>query len=232
MPWIRSDSNLPRHPKILCLKTLLGVDLEVVIGRLHFLWWWCLDYALDGDLSKHDPKVIESSCRIPLKTLYKAGFVDSQPYRRIHGWWELQGNYLQLRFKDQPDKWKRIKEMYENDLPMSIHRRDLRSNTPHNDKDVDLIPKRTDVANGRTLIKEKESARVAASPPLALTKVDESDMAEFGHEDFKKAGWINSEKPAEDDSFGWAHFNRAMTEVERVQSKTREKFHAQKKHWN
>lgn len=167
MPWIRSDSNLPRHPKTLLLKTLLGVDLEVVIGRLHFLWWWCLDYALDGDLSKHDPKVIESSCHMPLKTLYKAGFVDSRPYRRIHGWWELQGNYLQLRFKDQPDKWKRIKEMYEKDLPMSTHRRDLRSNTPHNDKDVDLITKRTDVANGRTLIKEDARADAPGGAPLA-----------------------------------------------------------------
>lgn len=80
------------------------------------------------------------------------------------------------------------------------------------------------------------SARSGPSAPLApvrgLTKVVADDMPEFNHEDFVKAGWISSDRPGDDNTFAWDHFNRAMTEVERVQSKTREKFFAQKKHWN
>lgn len=92
--------------------------------------------------------------------------------------------------------------------------------------------KRRDVTS-TSFSSPKPPARSGPSAPLAgLTKVDQEDMPEFDHEDFKMAGWINSAKPDDSDSFGWDHFNRAMTEVERVQSKTREKYYAQKKHWN
>lgn len=75
------------------------------------------------------------------------------------------------------------------------------------------------------------NARSGPSAPLAsvqdLTKVD---MPDFDHEDFLKVGWISSEMPTSD--FNWSHFDRAMTNEERVQTKMREKFYAQKKHWN
>lgn len=238
MPWIRSESNLSRHPKTLALKSMLNIEMDALIGRLHFLWWWTLEYALDGDLSRKEPKVIEEACRVPLKMLVRAGFVDARPYRRIHDWWDNQGNYLKLRFKDSPDKWMQIRDLYQRKEHQSIPSSKGSSNTTRIPVDVDLIPKRTDVANGRTDVDlTKTRSRPApggasATRDMGLTKVEADDMPEFDHEDFKKAGWINSERPAESDSFAWDHFNRAMNEVERVQSKTREKFFAQKKHWN
>lgn len=33
---------------------MLGVSTATVIGHLHYLWWWALDYAPDGDLSQVD----------------------------------------------------------------------------------------------------------------------------------------------------------------------------------
>ena len=237
MSWIRSESGLPRHPKTLLLKKLLGVELDVVIGRIHLLWWWCLEYAIDGDLSKKEPKVIQESCQIPLKFLIKSGFVDSRPYRRIHDWWENQGSYLQSRFNKTPDKWQRIKYLYERQEDGSQDRSTMGPRMGvRNRTDVQTYG-RTDKQDVRTDVdlKKKEASRPApggASAPLGLTKVEADDMPEFDHEDFKKAGWISSERPGDDNQFAWAHFDRAMTNEERVQSKMREKFVSQKKHWN
>lgn len=154
MSWIRSESNLPRHPKTLALKGMLNIEMDALIGRLHFLWWWCLDYAIDGDLSKKEAKVIEDACQIPLKYLIRAGFIDSRPYRRIHSWYEIQGNYLRARFKDTPEKWQRIKQLYENDEPMSLQRLSRMGNNPSKESrtptDVQNRTERTDVRNVRT----------------------------------------------------------------------------------
>lgn len=166
MAWLRSEQSLLHHPKTVHLKSLLNIDTATVIGRLHMLWWWCLDYAYDGDLSKKETKVIEDACQVPLKLLIRAGFVDSKPYRRIHSWYEIQGNYLRSRFKDQPEKWQRIKKMYEDDLPISLHRSRRMGSRGNNPTDVDRG--RTDVEYGRTDVDKKDTPREGAVlPPLA-----------------------------------------------------------------
>jgi hypothetical protein len=227
MSWIRSDKAILHHPKTTHLKVLLRVEMDVVIGRLHRLWWWCLDYALDGDLSKHPPKVIQDACGIPLRDLMRAGFVDSRPRTRIHDWWDNQGNYLKLRFRDHPDKWMQIRDSYMSKSHMSEH-----MSTPMGKPvDVDLITKRTDVANGRTDVDlNARASLVAPRATEGLTKVEGDDMPEFDHEDFLKVGWLSSEMPQ--DHFQWEHLERSLPEQERVMSKMREKFYAQKKHWN
>lgn len=165
MAWLRSEQSLLHHPKTVHLKTLLNVETATVIGRLHMLWWWCLDYAIDGDLSKKEAKVIEDACQVPLKLLIRAGFVDARPYRRIHSWYEIQGNYLRNRFKDKPEIWHRIKEMYENDLPISLHRGRKEGNRSHSTTDVDRG--RTDVEDVRTDVDFKKKEGAASGPALA-----------------------------------------------------------------
>src|ERR1700679_1157874 len=137
MAWLRSEQSLLHHPKTVLLKTLLNVETATAIGRLHMLWWWCLDYALDGDLSKKEVKVIEDACQMPLKTLIRAGFVDSRPYRRIHDWWAIQGNYLKVRFKNQAENWQRIELMYKVKLEPSIRSSKDRSKDGSKTMDVD-----------------------------------------------------------------------------------------------
>ena len=51
MPWLRSHSELRQHPKALKASRLLGVSIPQVVGHLHMLWWWAMDYAPSGDLS-------------------------------------------------------------------------------------------------------------------------------------------------------------------------------------
>lgn len=170
MAWIRSESGLPRHPKTLHLKKLMGVELDVVIGRLHLLWWWCLDYGIDGDLSKHEAKVVEHACDIPLRTLIRAGFVDSTPYRRIHDWWDNQGAYLRSRYHKQPEIWQRIEKLYQRELDTS---KDMSRTNPR------MSPvRRTERTYGRTDVQtdvrtEKKDARAGApgGAPLAQEEI-------------------------------------------------------------
>lgn len=173
MSWIRSDENLPRHPKTLALKSMMNIEMDALVGRLHFLWWWVLAYALDGDLSKKEPKVIEQACQIPFKFLIRAGFVDSRPYRRIHDWWDNQGNYLKLRFKDHPDKWMRIKELYERKEHQSSLR-SIRTSEPKCNP-VDVPQRRTDVANGRTDVDLISAREASLGAPPALKSYEEAE---------------------------------------------------------
>jgi hypothetical protein len=92
----------------LALAVALKTDKYGALGRLHCFWYWCLAYAPDGDLRKFDSETICLSCSIPLNTLVQCGFVDTRPFVHVHDWWDYAGRYLKIKFKDYPDKWKRI----------------------------------------------------------------------------------------------------------------------------
>jgi len=142
------------------------------------LWYWCLDYALDGDLSRKERKMIEQSCDIPLKFLVKAGFIDSRPYRRIHDWWSIQGNYLKIRFRDQPENWQRIRDLYHKQQRSVEHMGNTPGNTPG--VPVNETYGRTDVEYGRTDVRREKTSRDAslgASPRAAsaLSEIPEEE---------------------------------------------------------
>ena len=54
MAWIESNQELARHPKAIKAARVLGISVPALVGHLHFLWWWCLEYAQNGDLSRFD----------------------------------------------------------------------------------------------------------------------------------------------------------------------------------
>jgi DnaD and phage-associated domain len=58
MAWIQSNEELATHPKTKRAARALGISLPTLTGHLHFLWWWCLKYAQDGDLSQFDSQDI------------------------------------------------------------------------------------------------------------------------------------------------------------------------------
>lgn len=150
MSWIRSDQALLHHPKTHLLQSYLGVTLPETIGRLHMLWYWCLDYALDGDLSRKEPKMIEQACGIPLKLLLKAGFVDARPYRRIHDWYGNQSSYLKARFKDHPDKLASIQSLYNSLQTPVLHKSNSRSNYTRNPINKQTMSERVSETNDET----------------------------------------------------------------------------------
>ena len=54
MSWIESHQELGRHPKTRRMAKQLGVSLPAVVGHLHYLWWWAMDFAQDGDVTGFD----------------------------------------------------------------------------------------------------------------------------------------------------------------------------------
>jgi len=49
-----SDQTLKDHPKTKRAARALGLQVPHLMGHLHCLWHWALDYAQDGDLSEFD----------------------------------------------------------------------------------------------------------------------------------------------------------------------------------
>lgn len=101
MAHIESHQSLGNHPKTKRLARTLSVSRVEAVGHLHYLWWWALDYADDGDLSKHDPGDVADGAEWPgdadqfLDALQSAGFVD--PNDHLHEWEQYGGKYIRAR---------------------------------------------------------------------------------------------------------------------------------------
>ena len=54
MAYVEAHAGLRDHLKTKKVARLLGVPKVQVIGHLLCLWWWCQEYAQDGDLSSFD----------------------------------------------------------------------------------------------------------------------------------------------------------------------------------
>lgn len=59
--WIESHQSIRNHPKFKKAARLCGINEFEMIGRVHCLWWWALDYAPDGDITKYSVDDIESA---------------------------------------------------------------------------------------------------------------------------------------------------------------------------
>jgi hypothetical protein len=112
MTWIPSHQSLREHPKKDRLAELLfngstpnDVADYAAAGLLHYLWYWALDYAVDGDLAKFTDRQIAKGCRWQgdppalVQGLTVAGFIDGD--RQIHDWHEYAGKLIEQRERDK-----------------------------------------------------------------------------------------------------------------------------------
>lgn len=58
MAYVEAHAELRNHPKTKKAARALNIHKAQMIGHLLCLWWWCQDYAEDGDLSGYDPEDI------------------------------------------------------------------------------------------------------------------------------------------------------------------------------
>lgn len=121
MAWIESHQSLKEHPKVLDLMNLMGWSLDETIGKLHRFWWWCVDYAEDGDLRKHNDSRLAAAVGLNgdaggqfVESMVKSCWIDRQPYFRVHEWWTYFGRFLQIKYKHNQCRWRRIQELYQN----------------------------------------------------------------------------------------------------------------------
>ena len=110
MAWIQSHQELRQHPKVRKAAKMLGISAPALIGHLHCLWWWALDYADDGDLSKYDALDIahaaiwENDPESFIDALKTCGMKDGPGFLEnvdgrlvIHDWWEYTGKLVERR---------------------------------------------------------------------------------------------------------------------------------------
>lgn len=108
MAWIESHQELARHPKAKRFARLLGVSLPAAIGHLHFFWWWAMDYAQDGDISKYDKEDIadavhwEGDAESLYSALLGSKFIDDDG--KIHDWFDYAGRLVEKREQNKERK--------------------------------------------------------------------------------------------------------------------------------
>ena len=110
MPYIEAHQELRDHPKIKRASRVLGVTRAQMVGHLICLWWWCLDYAEDGNLSDFsstdiaeaaewddDPDAFVSAL-LTCGPAGRAGFlVDRGNGIEINDWASYGGKYITKR---------------------------------------------------------------------------------------------------------------------------------------
>lgn len=122
--WIESHQELGRHPKTRKLARLLSTSIPTVVGHLHFFWWWALDFAQDGDLSRFEAQEVadaalwDGDANEFYCALVTAGFVDEGgETRTIHDWDDYAGKIIDRR-KANAEKQRQWRDRQrENTLP-------------------------------------------------------------------------------------------------------------------
>lgn len=129
MAWLEAHQKLEKHPKTLALAYMMVWDLDQAIGKLLRFWWWSMDFAEDGDLRRYTMVQIAGAMGVAAELgprLVQAmvtcggrddhgeypGFLDEEPYFRIHDWWETIGPFLRIKYRHSPEKWKRVAALY------------------------------------------------------------------------------------------------------------------------
>ena len=108
MAYIESHQELARHPKTRRAARKLAVSLPALIGHLHLLWYWALDYAEGGELGEYsneeiaDAALWDGDADLFVGALEEAKFIDvfgtnGEDGRAIHHWHDYAGKLVERR---------------------------------------------------------------------------------------------------------------------------------------
>jgi hypothetical protein len=130
MAWIESHETLQNHPKTKRLRRLLKINGVTAVGHLHYLWWWAMKHAQDGNLDKYDALDIADACEwedeeeIFFNALVESGFIDeTETGYCLHDWYEYAGKMIELRARDAARKKEyREKKAQKAQNPEDVHR--------------------------------------------------------------------------------------------------------------
>lgn len=123
MAWIKSCKELERHPKVLELERLSTLNRNGTIGVLHRFWYWVMDYAEDGNLSKWPIDILSKELGVDVNHLIKAGWIDTKPELRVHDWLEYFGEYYRSKYRKTPEKYEAFKRYYSGTSPVQYRKK-------------------------------------------------------------------------------------------------------------
>lgn len=138
MAWLETHQGIENHPKRKMLSSLMKWDKHNTMGRLLSFWFWCLDYAPTGDLSKWNDALLAESVGLNadegkafVDAMVQSGWIDRRNGMfRVHDWVEYAGRYLRdSKFRHQPKKWKEVMRLYKGKCQPTI-RRQFADNSP------------------------------------------------------------------------------------------------------
>jgi hypothetical protein len=111
----------------------MGWTLPHTIGNLHLLWYWALDFAPTGDLTRFDPDQLTHDLDLDgatpeqfIEAMVESGFIDrtEEGSRRLHDWPEYTAKSLRPRFRRNPERWHQVLRSY--GLPVITRRSSTR----------------------------------------------------------------------------------------------------------
>lgn len=113
--WIESHQTLREHPKIYKLMDLLQISRAEVIGHLHMLWWWVIDYAPRGNLAEFGSRTLAKAAdwqKDPdefIKALHDSGFLtDGESGLEVHDWLDYCGELIKKRLVRESERRRKM----------------------------------------------------------------------------------------------------------------------------
>lgn len=118
MEWLRLDTGLPEHPKVVALSEELKIGVDAALGMVVKLFCWTAKTREDGDLAGCTPTAIAYGARLPGKPskviagLVAAGWLDQDADGGlvVHGWSERSGVGAKVNHRERQrlsrERWK------------------------------------------------------------------------------------------------------------------------------
>jgi hypothetical protein len=168
MAWIESHQEIGQHPKTRKAARLAGTTVPTMVGHLHLVWHWAMDFAQEGDISRFEPWQIEDAAMWDgdegklYAALIESGYVDAIKDGGVvlHDWHDYAGKLIERRRADAERK-----------------RRDSAKNPPPSPPKPDGIQRNSD---GTPTEGGTESIRNRNLNRTSTVTVPEPDSAESG----------------------------------------------------
>lgn len=195
MAWIESHQSLGTHKKLYRLAAELHITRAQAVGHLHYLWWWALDNAPDGDLSGISDEVLAdvsnflegrshrfgkrllSVCSSFGTALRSAGWIGTDG--KLHDWEDYAGKLIHAREID------RLRHRKSNGSPTEVQRTS-EATVPNRTQ-----PNRT-VPGSKEIYKEKEIPNKFKTGYGAQVVIQtKEDLARIQAEKEQKLNFVN-----------------------------------------
>jgi hypothetical protein len=146
--------------------------MRETIGLLHLLWWWCLDYAQDGDLMVcsdediADAVLWEGDAQELREALTAVGFLEDGV--RIHDWHEYAGKLIEKR-EANAERMRRARATHPpKDVPPTPGERAAHMQRTNGARAGATVPNRTEP---NQTVPNPPTADAVAPPPPKPTKL-------------------------------------------------------------
>ena len=173
MAWLEAHQELRDHPKIKRAARMLGINRPQMIGHMLCLWWWCLDYAEDGDLTDFDRADIADAADwqgepddfvealLNCGPADRPGFLTNGDGIKVNDWDEYGGKYIAKRNQSR-------------DRQRTFRNRNTPRNTDKTDDNA-LVTRDNSVSNSAREDKIREDNRTEEKIPEAAAPSAKAD---------------------------------------------------------